>query len=97
MKNVLYKGSSVFINLIEGAVAVLAFAMSYGFIFEKYNTNHDSGLGVFVLLVWMLVLLMPNLFFILDGKFSKKENLYFQLVPFILGSGIFIVFKLFLY
>ena len=63
MKNILCKSSSILVNLVEGVVAVIALAISYAFIFEKDNQDHSIGLGLFVLLVWMLVLLIPNLFF----------------------------------
>ena len=67
--------------------------MSYAFIFEKDNKDHGSGSGLLVLSVWMFVLVMPNLF-ILGGKFHIKDNYYFQLAPFILGAGIYIIFQL---
>lgn len=97
MKNILCKSSSILVNLIEGVVAVIALSISYAFIFEKDNQDHSIGLGLFVLLVWMLVLLIPNLFFKFNGKFHIKDNLYFQLAPLILGAGIYTIFQFVLY
>lgn len=97
MKNILCKSSSILVNLIEGVVAVIALSISYAFIFEKDNQDHSIGLGLFVLLVWMLVLLIPNLFFKFSGKFHIKDNLYFQLAPLIFGAGIYTIFQFVLY
>ncbi|MCR4887622.1 MAG: hypothetical protein K5979_00380 [Ruminococcus sp.] len=97
MKNILCKSSSILVNLIEGVVAVIALTISYAFIFEKDNQDHSIGLGLFVLLVWMLALLIPNLFFKFGGKFHIKDNLYFQLAPLIFGAGIYIIFQFVLY
>ena len=94
MKNILCKSSSVLVNLIEGFVAVIALLMSYAFILEKDNPDHSIGLGVFVVLVWMLVLLIPNIFFNFGGKYRKKDFLLFQIIPFILGAGIYFIFQL---
>ena len=97
MKNILCKSCSILVNLIEGVVAVIALTISYAFIFEKDNQDHSIGLGLFVLLVWMLVLLIPNLFFKFSEKFHIKDNLYFQLAPLILGVGIYTIFQFVLY
>lgn len=94
MKNVLCKSSSVFVNLIEGAAAIPAVAVIYSFIFEADNKDHDVGLGVFVLLIWLLVLLMPNLFFKFGGNFRIKDVMMLQLVPFTLGAALFTVYQL---
>ncbi|MBQ8515712.1 MAG: hypothetical protein IJ496_09980 [Ruminococcus sp.] len=94
MKNILCKSSSVIVNLIEGAAAILAVAVIYSFIFESNNKDHDVGLGVFVLLIWLLVLLIPNLFFKFKGKFCIKDVAIFQFVPFLLGAALFTVYQL---
>ncbi len=92
MKNILCKTGSVLINFIEGAAAIIAVAVIYTFIFETDNIrDHDVGLGVWFLLIWLLVLFTPNLFFTFGGKFRKKEIMIFQLVPFILGAGLYVV------
>lgn len=97
MKNVLCKNvlckSSFLVNLIEGAVTVLAVAVSYAFIFEE-DKDQDIELGLFVSLVWLLCLLITNLFFKFFGKFRIKETLFFQLVPFVSGATLFIVYQL---
>ena len=97
MKNKLYKSSSIIINLLEGVIAVIALTMGYAFIFERDNQNHSIGLGIFVLLVWILVLLIPNILFKLGGKFRIKDTLFLQIVPLIIGAGIYIIFQLVLY
>lgn len=97
MKNVLCKSSSVIVNVIEGAVAILAVAVIYSFIFETNNKDHDVGLGIFTLLIWLSVLLIPNLFFKFRGKFRIKDVAFFQLVPFILGAALFTVHQLVLF
>ncbi len=73
MKNVLCKGSSVFVNLMEGAASILAIAVICAFIFEANNKDNDVGLGVLVLLIWLSVLIIPNLFFKFCGKFRIKD------------------------
>lgn len=97
MKNISLKRSSIIFNLIEGVIAVIALTISYAFIFEKNNQDHDIGLGLFISFVWMLVLLIPNIFYKIIGKFHIKDTLYFQLAPLVLGSGIYIIFQLVLY
>ena len=97
MKNILCKSSSVFVNLMEGVIAVIALAMSYAFIFEKDNQDHSIGLGLFVLLVWMLVLLIPNIIFRFGAKFHRKDHLYFQFIPLIAGAGIYMILQFVLY
>ena len=97
MKNVLYKCSSFVVNLLEGAVSVLAISVINAFIFENNNSNHDIGLGIFVLLIWLLLLLTPNVLFKLCGKLHKKDVIIFQIVPFITGAVLYILFQLVLY
>ena len=97
MKNILCKSSSVLVNLIEGVAAVIALTMSYAFIFERNYKDHDIGLGLFVLIVWMLVLLIPNIIIKFSGKFRIKDNLLFQLAPLAVGAGIYSFFQLVLY
>ncbi len=97
MKTILCKSSSVIVNLTEGIAAVIALTMSYAFIFEKDNRDHSIGLGLFVLLVWLSVLLIPNVFIRSCGRFYIKDTLFFQLAPLILGAGIYILFQLVLY
>ncbi len=97
MKNVLYKCSSVVVNLLEGAVSVLAIVLIYAFIFEKNNTNHDIGVGVVVILIWLLVLVTPNVLFKLCGKFHIKDVIIFQVAPFITGAVLYILFQLMFY
>ena len=63
MKLNLCKCSAVLLNLFEGAVAVIALAMIYAFMFEANNSNHSIGMGLLVLLVWLAVLCIPNLLF----------------------------------
>jgi len=94
MKNILCKISSVFVNLIEGTIAILAVATIYSFIFEANNKDHDVGLGIFVFLIWMLILIIPNLFFKFGSKFCIKEVVFFQLVPFISGAALFTIYQL---
>ena len=97
MRNILYKSSAVIINLIEGAVAVIAFAVSYAFMFETDNQDHSIGLGLFVLLTWLFVLMIPNLFFRFSGKFRIRELLFFQFIPFVLGAVVYLIFQFVLY
>ena len=97
MKAILCKSSSVLVNLIEGVIAVIALTMSYAFVFEKDNQDHSIGLGLSVLLVWMLVLLIPNILFKFGRKFHIRESLYFQLAPLVLGAVIYIIFQFVLY
>ncbi len=96
MKNIWCK-SSILVNLIEGAFAVIAVAISYSFIFEADSQDHDIELGLFVALVWLLGFLITNLFFKFVGKFRIKEILFFQLVPFVLGATLFTVYQLVLH
>ncbi len=94
LKNVLYRSTSILINLIEGAITVLSIAISYSFIFETDNIDHDTGLGIFILLVWLLIMLVPNLILKLYCKFHRKDIIFFQLIPFLLGTVIFITYQL---
>lgn len=94
MKNVLCKCSSFFVNLIEGAASMFAVAVIYAFLFEANNKEHDIGLGVIILLIWLLVLIIPSLLFICCGKFRIKDVVIFQCVPFILGVALFTVYQL---
>lgn len=89
MKNVLSKIGSFIINLIEGAVGIISVAVIYAFIFESDNQDHDVGLGIFVLLIWLAVLLIPNLFIKFVNKFRIKDVMIFQFVPFVLGAVLY--------
>lgn len=93
LKNILRK-SSFLVNMIEGAATVPAVAVIYSFIFEIDNIDHDVNLGIFILLIWLLGLLMTNLFYFFGGKFRIKEVIIFQLVPFLLGAVLFTVYQL---
>lgn len=97
MNNKLFKGISVLVNLIEGAAAVIALTMSYAFIFEKDNPDHSTGTGLLVLLIWMAVLFIPNIFLKTGGKFDTKDSVYYQSLPFIAGAGIYIIYQLVLH
>ena len=92
MKNIICK-SSFIVNLIEGVVAVIALTISYAFIFEKNNQDHDIGLGLFILSAWVSLLLIPNLLLIFVGKFRIKDNILFQFTPLILGSVIYTIYQ----
>lgn len=93
LKNILRK-SSFLVNIIEGAATVPAVALIYSFIFEVDNIDHDVDLGIFILLIWLLGLLMTNLFFKFWGKFRIKDVIIFQFVPFLLGTVLFTVYQL---
>ena len=92
MKNIVCK-SSFIVNLIEGVVAVIALTISYAFIFERDNRDHDIGLGLFILFAWIFALLIPNLFFRFVGKFHIKDTLFFQFVPLIIGAVIYTIYQ----
>ena len=94
MKNTLCKVSSFIVNLFIGAVSVIALAVIYAFIFEENNKDHDVGLGVLVLFIWLSALIIPNLFFKTRGKFSIKEVVIFQVMPFVLGTSLYIFYQL---
>jgi hypothetical protein len=96
MKNVLCK-SSFIVNLIEGVAAVIALTVSYAFMFERDNQDHDMGLGVFILAAWIFVLLVPNLVFRIVGKFHMKDTLFFQFAPLLLGAVLYTVYQLVLH
>ena len=91
MKNALCKGSSALLNLIEGFIGVFAFVLVYAFIFEKYNTNHDVGLGLMVLFFWLLILITPNLMYKFGAKFKVRDVILFQLLPFIIGAAAYFI------
>lgn len=97
-KNISFKNglriSSFIVNLIEGCAAAFAVALNYTLFFEEDSIDHDVGLGLFVLLVLILVLLISNLFFKFAGKFRIKETLLFQLVPLISGAALFAIYQL---
>lgn len=89
------KTGSFIVNLIEGAVTVLALAVTCSFVFE---TNHqDIGFGLFVIMIWLLILLMPNIIFRMIGNFNDKETAVFQIVPLLLGAMAYCAFQLILW
>lgn len=93
-KTYVLKISSFIVNLIEGAIAILAMAVIYSFVFEENNKDHDIGLGFFVLFIWFIVLFMPNIIFKFIVKLNKKDMVIFQVLPFLLGAISYLAFQL---
>ena len=91
MKAFLCRACSAVVDLIEGALAVIALTVSYAFILEKDDPDHSTGLGLFIFLVWLVLLLVPDLIFIFGFKFRMRDTLLFQLLPLILGAGIYLI------
>lgn len=94
MKLNLCKCSAVLLNLFEGVAAVIALAVIYSFLFEAANSNHSIGMGLLVLLVWLAVLCIPNLLFRIYPGFRRKDGVLFQLVPFLAGAILYILFQI---
>lgn len=88
------KTVSVLINLIQGAAAVLAAAVFWAFCFERDNPDHDTAIGVTVLILWLFVLILPNCLITLGAKFRKRDILLYQVLPFISGAAAYIIFQL---
>ena len=90
----LYEVDILLKNILRKSSTVPAVAVIYSFIFEIDNIDHDVNLGIFILLIWLLGLLMTNLFYFFGGKFRIKDVIIFQLVPFLLGAVLFTVYQL---
>ncbi len=89
-----YAYSSILLNMIEGAAAVVALAMIYAFVFEANNSNHSVGMGILVLFIWLAVLCIPNLLFRIFAGFRRKDGVLFHLVPFLAGAFLYILFQI---
>lgn len=89
--------TSYITNLAEGVVSVIALAISYTFIFEEENQDLDAPLGYFFFMIWLFMLLIPNIAFCILGRFSKKDVLFFQILPIIVGAAAYLIFQLFIY
>lgn len=81
-------------NIIEGAAAILAVAVICAFVFEAGNPNHDIGLGLFILLTWLIILLVPNILFKIIGNWRKKDIAVFQIFPLLLGAVSYVAFQI---
>ena len=93
MKHRLLYGGCFTLNLLEGAVAVAALAVSYAFLFGADETDRSAGLGLWVMVLWLLFLLLPNLVCGLCGKYRPRDILLFQLLPLALGAAGYIAFQ----
>lgn len=94
MKLNLCRTAAALLNLIEGAAAIIALAVVYAFLFETGSTNHSIGMGLLVLLIWLAVLCIPNLLFRIFAEFRRKDGILFQLVPFLAGAFLYILFQI---
>ena len=81
------------LNLLEGAVAVAALAVSYAFLSGADGTERSAGLGLWVAAVWLLFLLVPNIVFGFYGKLRLRDMLLCQGLPLALGAAGYIAFQ----
>ncbi len=94
MKLNLCRYSAALLNLFEGAAAIVAIAVIHAFISEANNSNHSVEMGLLVLLLWLAVLCIPNLLFHIFAGFRRKDGILFQLVPFLAGAFLYILFQI---
>ena len=95
MKTNIIRTLSAVSNLIIGAVSVVAFAVFYTFVLDKEEVkDHSEQLGAFTLVVWLFILLVPNVLFRVFGMDKKRDMLIFQLAPLLVGAGTYIAFTL---
>ncbi|MBQ7521830.1 MAG: hypothetical protein IJU14_03015 [Clostridia bacterium] len=95
VRNIFLKGISVAVNLVEGAVGIIAFACVHDLLIVEPNSDPVGGLGVYLFLAWLVILLVPNFLLTLHFDFRKKYMMIFQLLPFVIGAVIYIVFQIF--
>ncbi len=94
VKNKILKIICIIVNLFEGMMGVIAFAVCYAFFLEPDNSDHSESLGFFVLIVALLVILCPNLLFFVKGTFDMKCLLIYQVLPFFLGALLYCMCQL---
>lgn len=96
MKTNIIRTLSVVTNLLIGAVSVIFYAVFYGFVFDKEDVkDHSIQLGSFTLLMWLFILLAPNLLFRILGLDKKRDMLTFQLIPLIVGAVVNTLYSVF--
>ena len=92
MKTNLIRTLSTIYNLLIGAASVIAFAVFYSFVLDKENVkDHSEQLGAFTLVVWLFILLVPNILFRVFGIDKKRDMLIFQLAPLLVGAGAYML------
>ncbi len=78
---------SFLMNLLIGAIAVIAAVVGYAFIFESDNSDHDTRMGVFLWFLGILAVFFPNISFSIVWEFQKKEIMIFEILPMLIGGA----------
>ena len=95
VKNIFLKSISVVVNVVEGAVGIIAVACIHDLLVVEPNSDPVGGLGIYLLLAWLVILFVPNFGLSWRFAFRRKQILLFQLLPFIVGAIIYMVFQVF--
>ncbi len=82
------------INCIIGAVSTILFFVFYSFTFDANNDEHSIQLGLFSLLYCSFIAIVPNILFYHFLKHNKVQLLLYQIIPFVLGGGSYIILQI---
>lgn len=74
---------SVLMNLMTGALALIAAIIGYSFTFDA---GYSTRMGVFLWFLGLLAVFFPNVSFYLVFEFRKKDVVLFQILPMIIGA-----------
>ena len=92
MKSRFWIGLCFFTNMFVGAADFLLAILVYAFMFED-NDDHSIQLGIFCLLAFLALLILPNILFFRKCKFNIKKSVIYQGLPIMIGMSFYYIIQ----